>query len=256
MLAWDSSRQRVRGMSDEERDQIHNQDQSGQQAWGKRGVAVGLARDLRCTLYTGHQFDKAVAVLVPRSDDMIPALWTFCTSPEFNRLVRQLDQKVIAANGTLSKVSFDMADWEPLAQENYPAGLPRPYSSDPTQWLFGGHPKKSDHQLQVAVARLVGYRWPRQTGSDFPDCPPLEADGLEPFGDKDGVVWGPNTIYHGFLQAQSPPASRSGFGRSSSLNTVASSMTAHLCGTSGMASRTAFTRWSTTTTSIARTWRS
>ena len=87
-------------MSDEEKNQIHNQDQSGQQAWGKKGVAVGLARELRSTLYTGEKFDKSLAVLVPVEEKLLPALWSFASSAEFNMLVRQLDHKVIAANGT------------------------------------------------------------------------------------------------------------------------------------------------------------
>jgi len=35
---------------------------------------------------------------------------------------------------------------------------------------------------------LLGYRWPRQTGSAFPDCPALGPDGLESFADADGIV--------------------------------------------------------------------
>jgi len=42
--------------------------------------------------------------------------------------------------------------------------------------------------LQVAVARLLGYQWPRQTGSSFPDCPALAPDGLETLADHDGIV--------------------------------------------------------------------
>ncbi len=40
----------------------------------------------------------------------------------------------------------------------------------------------------MAVARLLGYRWPRQTGSSFPDCLALGPDGLESFTDEDGIV--------------------------------------------------------------------
>jgi hypothetical protein len=72
--------------------------------------------------------------------------------------------------------------------EVYAEGLPDAFSSDPTQWLFNGHPKDADSPLHVAVARLVGYRWPRQTGSEFPDCPALGPDGLEGHADADGIV--------------------------------------------------------------------
>jgi hypothetical protein len=44
--------------------------------------------------------------------------------------------------------------------------------------LFKGHPKGSEAPLQVAVARLLGYRWPEQP----------ETDGLEGFADADGLV--------------------------------------------------------------------
>jgi len=59
---------------------------------------------------------------------------------------------------------------------------------DPTQRLFEGHPKGSAQPLHVAVARLLGYQWPRQTGSSFPDCPALAPDGLEKLADADGIV--------------------------------------------------------------------
>ena len=40
----------------------------------------------------------------------------------------------------------------------------------------------------MAVARLLGYQWPRQTGSSFPDCPALGPDGLEKLADDDGIA--------------------------------------------------------------------
>jgi hypothetical protein len=88
----------------------------------------------------------------------------------------------------LIKVPFDLAHWQKVAAEKFPHGLPTPFSSDPTQWLFNGHPKGSDQPLHVAVARLLGYRWPRQTGSSFSDCPALSPDGLENSADEDGIV--------------------------------------------------------------------
>jgi hypothetical protein len=188
LVYWDKEVGRVRGMSEAEREQIHNQDQSGQQAWGKTGVCVSLNKVLPVTHYSGELFDKAVAVLVPKKREHLIPIRAFAESNTFQSAVRALDQKTIVANGTLLKVSFDLAHWQKVAAEKYPHGLPNPFSSDPTQWLFNGHPAGADQPLHVAVARLLGHQWPRQTGSSFPDCPALGPDGLEKHADKDGVV--------------------------------------------------------------------
>jgi len=99
-----------------------------------------------------------------------------------------MDPRVSAATSVLTAVPFDLAHWQQVAAEQYPHGLPKPFSSDPTQWVFNGHPKGSDQPLHVAVARLLGYQWPRQTGSSFADCPALGPDGLETLVDEDGIV--------------------------------------------------------------------
>jgi hypothetical protein len=56
--------------------------------------------------------------------------------------------------------------------------------------------------LQVAVARLLGYQWPRQTGSSFPDCPALGPDGMEKLMDDDGIVCLPS------VRGEEPAAER------------------------------------------------
>ena len=188
LVAWDHRENRVRGLTRAEREQIHNQDQSGQQAWGKRGVAVGLMHDLKPTLYTGERFEKMLAVILPAQPEILPALWSYCNSPLFAKAVRELDNGVVVANGTLVKIPFDLDYWQRVAAERYPDGLPKPNSNDPTQWLLDGQPAGSDDPLQVGVARLSGYRWPRQTGSSFPDCPAIGTDRLDALADKDGIV--------------------------------------------------------------------
>lgn len=160
----------------------------GQGAWGKLGVAISQMASLPATLYLGDSFDSNVAPIIPRDVRVLPSLWAFCSSKEFVQQIRQLDQKVAVANGTFAQVPFDLAHWQKVAAEKYPHGLPKPLSSDPTQWLFNGHPKGSDQPLHVAVSRLLGYQWPRQTGSSFPDCPALGSDGLEKHSDADGIV--------------------------------------------------------------------
>ncbi|MFO1477603.1 MAG: SAM-dependent DNA methyltransferase [Verrucomicrobiota bacterium] len=170
------------------RDRLHDSDRRGNSAWKKWGVAVSQMRELLVTIYSGEKCDSNAAVICPMDQRHVCAIWAFCSSPDFNLAVRKIDQKVNVTNATIAKIPFDLAHWEKVAAEKYPDGLPKPFSSDPTQWLFNGHPKSSDHPLQVAVARLVGYRWPRQTGSSFPDCPALGSDGLEKHADNDGVV--------------------------------------------------------------------
>jgi hypothetical protein len=187
IVAWDKSALSVLGMSDEERSQGNNQAR-GRSAWGRKGVAVSLIRTLRTAAYDGDLFEKSIAVLVPKQDNTLLAIKAFAESPGFNESVRRIDNKVMVTNATLVKVPFDLVHWQKAAAVKYPNGLPKPFSSDPTQWLFNGHPKGSDKPLHVAMARLLGARWPRQTGSSFPDCPALGLDGLEKLADEDGIV--------------------------------------------------------------------
>jgi len=160
----------------------------GFQAWGHVGIIVGQMRTLLCGLSLGQPHDKITAVLVPRDEALLPAIWAYCQSAQYNDDVRKVTPKLNAATGALVQVHFDLAHWERVAAEKYPNGLPKPHSDNPTQWLFNGRPKGSDQPLQVGVARLLGYRWPRQTGSSFMDCPALGPDGLESYADADGIV--------------------------------------------------------------------
>jgi hypothetical protein len=160
----------------------------GAEAWGNRGVCVSLMKDLYVTLYDGQIFDGNCAVIVPFDMRNLLPIWSFCKSTIFAESVRVIDQSLKVTNATLGKVPFDLESWARIADDEYPNGLPRPHSDDPTQWLFSGHPAGSDSPLQVVVARLAGYRWPRQTGSSFPDCPALDPDGLESFAAEDGIV--------------------------------------------------------------------
>ena len=134
----------------------------GRDAWGRDGIAIGQMGDLPATLYSGDKFDTNAAVILPRDADLLPAIWAFCSSPDFNTAVRQIDPEMKVTNATLVKVCFDLDRWQSIAKKRWPAGLPKPYSDDPTQWLFHGDPVNSTDPLQVAVAKLLGYQWPQQ----------------------------------------------------------------------------------------------
>ena len=160
----------------------------GLEAMGNWGVGLGSVRSLPASIFLGVNYDSAIIPIVPHSSDLLAALWAYCSSMEYAREVRKIDQKVAVTTATAVKVPFDLDYWQKVATEKYPNGLPKPHSDDPTQWLFNGHPKGSEQPLHVALARLLNYRWPRQTGSSFPDCPALGPDGLESLADKDGIV--------------------------------------------------------------------
>src|SRR6201988_461987 len=161
---------------------------SGTEARGRKGVLVSQMSTMPVTLYTGEFYDRNASVIVSDDPNKIPAIWAFASSTDFAIQVRKLDRSLKPSNSVFVKVPFDLDYWQKAAAERYPNGLPSLFSNDATQWLFSGHPAVSAQPLQVAVARLLGYRWPRQTGSNFPDCPAVLPDGLEELEDGDGII--------------------------------------------------------------------
>lgn len=134
----------------------------GLTAWGKVGVSVNVTSKLFSSLYFGAPFTSDVAIIIPKKETDLLAVFDYCSSDSFYNEVRKIDKKLGVTNATLVKVPFDLEYWQKVAAEKYPNGLPKPYSDDPTQWLFHGHPIKTDNPLQVALARVLGYRWPAE----------------------------------------------------------------------------------------------
>jgi hypothetical protein len=161
---------------------------SGREAWGRPGVIAKVTRPPVVSLYLGEMFDATGAVIIPNDQENLAAVYQCVSSREYAADLEKVDQALSVTELTFLKVPFDSCKWAERSAENFPSGLPAPSSSDPTQWVFYGHPKGSDYPLHVAVSRLVGYRWPRQTGSTFTACPALGQDGLEAHVDADGIV--------------------------------------------------------------------
>lgn len=183
----------------------------GTEAIGKEGVVVRQMSDLPCALHTGAAFDTNCAIVLPHKKELLPAIWCFCSSPDYIEAVRRIDQKMNVTNATLVKVSFDLEYWSQVAQEQYPNGLPQPYTNDATQWIFHGHPcgsviwdeevkwttrgelRVDDSVLQVAVARLLGYRWPAELDADMELAAEQRewiqrCQQLDAYADDDGIV--------------------------------------------------------------------
>jgi hypothetical protein len=139
----------------------------GLKAVGRPGIAIHRMRKLFAYRFGKERFHQNVAVILPKDDQHLAAIWCFCRSPQFNEAVRAIDHTLKVTNATLVKVPFDLGHWRQVAAEQYAEGLPAPYSDDPTQWIFHGHPLPAENPLQVAVARLLGHKWPAETDQEM-----------------------------------------------------------------------------------------
>lgn len=148
----------------------------GTQAWGRQGVALSQMGSMHCTIYSGNLFDNSSTAVVVRDRGDQAALYHYLGSEDFKTALQAISPKMSVEVATVGMVPIDLAYWRKVAEEAGP--LPEPSSDDPTQWLFEGRPEVSTAPLQVAVARLVGYRWPEQE----------ESDDLDRFADGDGIV--------------------------------------------------------------------
>lgn len=180
-------------------------------ALGCKGVNVSLMRSLDATLYNGAFYDQTTASITPKDPKHVSALYAYVSSQTYSLNIRSLDQKLNVTPATLIKVPFDLDHWTKVANEQYPNGLPQPYTNDSTQWIFHGHPcgsviwqeqtkwtahgelRVDDSVLQVAVARLLGFRWPAELDEGRELAAEQRAwvqhcEELDAWVDDDGIV--------------------------------------------------------------------
>ena len=186
IIHWERADGRLYKFAKENRDRLHDMHESGNRNWGKKGVAITRI-GLRATPYFGEKFDNNLITIVPKDPGDIDALWSYCSSSEYKNAVRALDQKLSLTNATAGKVCVDLEQWKGKGT------LPEPLSKDPSQWLFSGHPASCNDPLQVAVARLLGYRWPAELDADMELADEQRewvkrCEALLPFADEDGIV--------------------------------------------------------------------
>ncbi len=193
------------------RPSIHNGNIRGQPAWNRGGVVVSETGRIIASIYTGERFLSGGHVISPHDEADTAAIWCFCKSGLLEKIIRENIQKPAISSGYFNKVPFDLPRWQKVAAEQYPKGLPEPYSDDPTQWIFHGHPcgnvvwdpqakwtttgqlRKDASVLQVAVARLLGYRWPAEQDADMRLAAEQRAwvercAALHEHSDEDGIV--------------------------------------------------------------------
>ena len=168
----------------------------GQEAARKyRGIAIAQMRDMPVSVLAAEAFDSNISPVFCLNEDHAAPILTFCESQDFKDLVRSYEPTLKTNNGTFTQVPFDLELWRASAADRYPNGLPEPYSDDPTQWLFHGHPGQAEigTALHVALARLCGHRWPAEIDTEMrlssearawiaraAELPSSDADGLLP----------------------------------------------------------------------------
>lgn len=183
----------------------------GRSAWGMLGLAVSQMASLPVSIYLGEKYDSNMTAVVPLNKHNSIQIISYGMSGDLSKEVKKIDKSLKPTNSSFEKVTFNLRQWTVFANTHYPHGLPRPYSDDPTQWIFHGHPcgsviwdestkrtadgplRTDAGVLQVAVARLLGYRWPAEldTGMELADEQRdwvKRCDALLPFADADGIV--------------------------------------------------------------------
>ena len=186
-LRWEKGSGQLHEYARETRHKLHDMHESGNRCWGKTGIAIGQM-SLRATRYFGEHFDNTLSVMFPKNAEVLPAVAAYCFSKDYEEQVRRIAHGIYVTNQTLLKVPFDVKHWREVARQEFSEGLPAPVSEDPTQWIFSGSLLTSTAPLQVAVACLLGHKWPRQVGFSFMDCPAIDVGDLEQSAGQDGIV--------------------------------------------------------------------
>ena len=182
-----------------------------QDVWGKKGIIQSQMREMPFSIYCSNIFDNNTSVLTDKDRGYLSSIFSFIESGEYLSEIRKLNQKLDVAAHTMVKVPFDLDHWTKVATAKYPNGLPGPYTDDPTQWIFHGHPcgsvvwdeerkwtihgplRTDDTVLQVAVARLLGYRWPAELDANMELADEQRewvhrCEALTSYTDEDGIV--------------------------------------------------------------------
>ena len=184
--------------------------QRGRPFWNKRGILVSQMGGV--TNYEGQIFDSRTLAIVPENQSDLPPLLAFAMSGHLMSEVKKLDDGYkINSPRTFLDVNFDVNKWSNEFAGFYPNGFPKPYTNDPTQWIFHGHPcgsviwdedrkctveaglRVDDTVLQIAVARVLGYQWPAELDADMELADEQRAwvercHSLNSFVDDDGIV--------------------------------------------------------------------
>ena len=193
------------------KDGHHLARRQGLDAWGRKGIAVSQMSSLSCCIYLGGAFDSNMTAIVPRTEGEFLPLLNYAISGQLSRDVREFDHSLKPTNSSFEKAPLDSSLWKKQGRYGRDSEIPKPYSDASSQWIFHGHPcgsvvwdetqKRTAHGslrtdtsvLQVATARLLGYRWPAEQDVDMELANQQRewvqrSQALLEFPDTDGIV--------------------------------------------------------------------
>lgn len=156
----------------------------GHQSWGKQGFLCTKMGDIKSSIYLGGLYDKTcIALTTLKSDTDYKEVASIVFDESLSSYVREIDNRLCVATSVFEKLKYEPVSKDPI--------LPKPYSNNPTQWIFHGHPcqsviwneeskitavgnlRQDDTVLQVAVARLLGYQWPAELDPEMELAPEM-----------------------------------------------------------------------------------
>ena len=213
IILWENEQGRMSRLAESVKHLNHKAQQwlSGKANWGKIGISVSLVGKINASIYRGDIYGVLSGILIPKDEKLLPALWAYTSSKQFEQEVRELDSNLAVQAKTLLDVPFDEAIWKNIAEDKFKNGLPKPFTNDINQIIFHGNPcasviwneetkttvisglRQDETVLQVAVARLLGYHWPAELDTDMELAPEMREviaknKVFDALVDDDGIV--------------------------------------------------------------------
>jgi hypothetical protein len=149
----------------------------GKPLWGRNGIVVSQI-GARTGIYLGEMYDSSCFAIVPNSRrDWLPLVAFAMSGALKSELAKISPTWKLGSPQTLLQLPFDPMEWQAEANEMVLDGGSNGSSGNPAQWLFDGRIPTATHPLQVAVAHLLGYRWPKSAD-----------DALARLADSDGIT--------------------------------------------------------------------
>lgn len=215
IVFWENENGRMAGLAHSVRHLNHKAQQwrSGKPNWGNKGIGVNLVGKINATLYTGEIYAQSCCVIVPEKQELLAPLWCYAQSGELEKNLRDIDPGIAVSVKTVLAVPFDVEYWTEQAESGTYSchDCSYPFSNLPTQWIFHGHPcgsvmwneqqkwtatgplRTDETVLHIAVARLLGYRWPAELDAKMELADEQRewvkrCEAFLPLADDDGIV--------------------------------------------------------------------